>query len=50
VTYPAEAIYEEVAYVAYHLGWSRAEILDLEHSERRRYIQHIDRIRVEVRG
>ena len=31
MTYPAESLYEEVAYVAYHFGWSRDEILDLEH-------------------
>ena len=41
MTYPAESIYEEVAYVAYHFGWPREEILDLEHAERREYIARI---------
>ena len=34
MTYPAETLYEEVAYVAYHFNWSRSEIMDLEHAER----------------
>jgi len=43
VTYPADTLYEEVAYVAYHFGWSREEILDLEHHERREYVARIAR-------
>ena len=43
MTYPAESIYEEVAYVAFHFGWSREEILDLEHPERREYVDRIAR-------
>lgn len=41
MTYPADMLYEEVAYVAYHFGWSRGEILDLEHPERRQYVDRI---------
>ena len=41
MTYPADSLYEEVAYVAFHLGWSREEILDLEHAERRTYVGHV---------
>ena len=44
MTYPADTLYEEVAYVAYHFGWSRAEILDLEHAERREYVGRIARL------
>ncbi len=44
MTYPAEAIFEEMAYIAYHFGWSRAELLDLEHSERLRYVRRIDQL------
>ena len=44
MTYPAETIYEEVAYVAYHFHWSREEILDLEHAERARYVDQIGRL------
>ena len=31
VTYAADRLYEEVAYVAYHFHWSLDDILDLEH-------------------
>nr|MDT0658165.1 DUF6760 family protein [Micromonospora sp. DSM 115978] len=41
MTYAAERIYSEVAYVAYHFHWSLGEILDLEHAERLRYVAEI---------
>jgi uncharacterized protein DUF6760 len=41
VTYAAERLYEEVAYVAYHFHWSLDEILDLEHADRQRYVNEI---------
>lgn len=44
MTYGAETIYDEVAYVAFHFGWAREEILDLEHAERARYVAQIDRL------
>ena len=44
MTYSAEAIFEEIAYIAYHFSWSRDELLDLEHAERLRYVRSIDRL------
>ena len=44
MTYPAERIYEEVSYVAYHFHWRLDDILDLEHPERLRYVAEIARI------
>ena len=41
MTYAAERLYEEVAYVAYHLHWSLDEILDLEHADRLRFVDEI---------
>jgi hypothetical protein len=41
VTYAAERLYEEVAYVAYHLHWSLDDILDLEHPVRRRFVEEV---------
>ncbi|GAA1055461.1 hypothetical protein GCM10017608_34760 [Agromyces luteolus] len=41
MTYPADRIHEEVAYVAYHFHWSLEDILDMEHTARRRYVQEI---------
>ncbi len=43
MTYAAESLYEEVAYVAYHFHWSLSEILDLEHPLRRRFVDEIGR-------
>jgi hypothetical protein len=44
VGYPLEPLYEEVAFVAYHFHWSHAEVLSLEHAERRRWVQQISGI------
>jgi hypothetical protein len=44
VTYAPDRIYAEVAYVAYHFHWSREEILDLEHPERRRFVDEIGQL------
>jgi len=44
VTYAADRLYEEVAYVAFHFHWSLGEILDLEHPMRRRFVDEIGRI------
>lgn len=41
MTYAAERLHEEVAYLAYHFHWSLEEILDLEHRDRRRYAGQI---------
>jgi hypothetical protein len=44
MTYATNRIYEEVAYIAYHFHWSLDEILDLEHAERRRFVDEIGRM------
>jgi hypothetical protein len=41
VTYATDRLFEEVAYVAYHFHWSFEEILDLEHADRRRFVEEI---------
>jgi hypothetical protein len=38
VTYGTERLHEEVSYLAYHLHWPLHELLDLEHTDRRRYV------------
>jgi hypothetical protein len=48
VTYAADRIYAEVAYVAYHFHWSLDEILDLEHGERLRYVAEIANINTRI--
>jgi hypothetical protein len=42
--YPLEALYEEVAFVAYHFHWGRGEVMALEHAERRRWVTEISAI------
>jgi hypothetical protein len=42
--YPLEQIHEEVAFIAYHFNWSRAEIMQLEHRERRDWVTEISAI------
>ncbi|GGO45442.1 hypothetical protein H181DRAFT_03635 [Streptomyces sp. WMMB 714] len=44
MTYAADRIHEEVAYVAYHFHWSLDQILDLEHADRLRYVEQIARL------
>jgi len=44
VTYAADRLFEEVAYVAYYMHWDLDAILDLEHPVRRRFIEEIGSI------
>ena len=42
--YPLEALYGEVAFLAYHFHWPHDDVLNLEHAERRRWVQEISAI------
>jgi hypothetical protein len=42
--YPSKALYEEVAYIAYHFHWGLDEILGMEHRERHRWVTEIGKI------
>ncbi len=44
MTYAADRLWEEVAYVAFHFHWSFEEILDIEHGTRRQLIGEISKI------
>jgi hypothetical protein len=48
VTYATDRLHEEVAYVAYHLHWALADILDMEHADRRRYVDEIAKINTRI--
>jgi hypothetical protein len=48
VRYPLERITQEVAYIAYHFHWPKAEILEISHLERHRWVQEISRINQEI--
>ena len=42
--YATDRMFEEIAYVAYHLHWPLNDILDLEHPLRQRFVEEIGRI------
>lgn len=42
--YPLDRLYEEVAYVSYHLHWSYEQVMQLEHHERRQWVAEIAKI------
>ena len=50
MTYATDELYREIAYVAFHFHWSFAEILDLEHVQRQRFVQEIRRLDTVPRG
>ena len=39
--YPLDQLHEEVAYIAYYFHWPLEDILELEHEERRDWVQQI---------
>jgi hypothetical protein len=39
--YPAEALWQEIAYLAYHLHWRLDDLLDLEHMDRVRMVRTV---------
>lgn len=43
-TYPADKIYEEVAFIAYYLHWSHDEIMSLSHMDRIKWCKEISKI------
>lgn len=41
-------IYREAAYIAYHFGWSRKEILEMSHRERKKWLAEISQINQQI--
>ena len=41
MSYPLEQLHEEVAYIAYYFHWPLSDILEMEHSDRRRWAKKI---------
>ncbi|MCV7158125.1 DUF6760 family protein [Mycolicibacterium brisbanense] len=39
MTCGADVLYQEAAFLAYHLHWPLDDVLDLEHADRRRFVQ-----------
>jgi hypothetical protein len=41
IVYPLDRLYEEIAYIAHHWHWSYDQILQMDHSERRGWVDQI---------
>ena len=39
--YPEESLWDEIAYLAYHLHWDLDRLLDLNHLDRERLIRSV---------
>ena len=50
MTTAPDRLFDEVAYLAYHFHWGHAEILDLEHHTRARFIEEIASINRRIGG
>jgi hypothetical protein len=46
--YPLQALYEEVAFIAYHFHWPAESVLGLEHADRRKWVAEISAINERV--
>lgn len=44
LAYPVEMIRSEIAFIAYHLHWSLAELLNLPHRERVAWVGQVSSI------
>jgi len=44
IGYPSDALYEEVAFIAYYLHWPHQQIMALDHLERRKWVAEVSRI------
>jgi hypothetical protein len=42
--YPQERLYEELAYLAYHLHWPYDQLLNLEHPDRLKWVEEVSKI------
>ena len=48
VAYPLNRVRAEVAFIAYHLHWSLAEILGLTHQERIEWVGQVSQINKKI--
>ena len=46
--YPLEELSKEVAFLAYYFHWSKDEIMELSHLERRRWVEQVSRLNKEI--
>ena len=41
IVYPLDRLYEEMAYIGYHLHWPYSEIMQMDHHERQRWVNEV---------
>ncbi|MBC2697001.1 MAG: hypothetical protein HF976_05485 [ANME-2 cluster archaeon] len=44
IGYPLDNVYEEVAFLAYHLHWDYETIINMEHNERKQWCEEVSKI------
>jgi hypothetical protein len=47
--YPSEDVWREVAYLAYHTGWSLDQLLELQHRDRVRLVRMVNDVDLRAR-
>ncbi|MFI0237567.1 DUF6760 family protein [Streptomyces sp. NPDC016845] len=48
--YPVDQLYAEMAFIAYHFHWPHAELMSLEHRQRRQWCEEISQINRRLNG
>lgn len=48
IGYPLDQLYEEVAFISYHFHWPLNQVMDLEHADRRSWVEHISVINTQT--
>jgi hypothetical protein len=43
-------MFEEIAFIAYYFHWPLQDILDLEHKDRRQWVEQVTRINQQMNG
>jgi len=44
IGYPSQALFEEVAFIAYYLHWPHEQVMALDHRERQRWVAEVSKI------
>ena len=42
--YPADGLFEQLAYLAYHLHWPPEELMSMEHHDRHRWVDEVAKL------
>jgi hypothetical protein len=42
--YPLDQLYKEVAFIAYYFHWSHDQVMEMPHSERKKWCEEISKI------